>query len=84
MSSFATQTEPRAERVRCTDEELIVALADGRTLSVPLHWFPRLASATSSARSQYELLGDGEGVHWPALDEDISVRGLLAGNKSVT
>ena len=82
MSSSSPQTEPRAERVRCTDKELIVALADGRTLFVPLNWFPRLASATSSARSQYELLGNGEGIHWPALDEDVNIAGLLAGRKS--
>lgn len=81
MSSSSPQTEPRAERVRCTDEELIVALADGRTLFVPLNWFPRLASATSSARSQYELLGNGEGIHWPTLDEDVNIAGLLAGGK---
>ena len=81
MSSSILQPEPQAERVRCTDEKLIVALADGRTLFVPLDWLPRLASATSLARSQYELLGDGQGIHWPALDEDISIAGLLAGGK---
>jgi hypothetical protein len=82
MSSLALQTDPRAEHVRCTDEELVVGLADGRTLSVPLAWFPRLANALPADRADYELMGDGEGIHWPILDEDISVRGLLAGNPS--
>ena len=79
MSSSAPQIEPRAERVDCTDDELIVTLVDGRALSVPLTWFPRLASATSTARAQFELLNDGQGIHWPAVDEDISVAGLLNG-----
>lgn len=82
MSSLALQIEPRADRIRCTDDELIVELADGRTLSVPLAWFPRLASATPGARSQFELLGDGQGIYWPTLDEDISIVGLLAGKPS--
>lgn len=84
MSSSAPKTEPRAERVRCTEDELIVGLADGRTLFVPLNWFPRLASATAFARSQYELLGDGQGIHWPILDEDIEIAGLLTGASPVT
>ncbi|MEO1247060.1 MAG: DUF2442 domain-containing protein [Pseudomonadota bacterium] len=79
MSSSAPQLEPRAERVDCTDDELLVTLADGRALSVPLTWFPRLASATSAARTQFELLNDGQGIRWPALDEDLSVAGLLDG-----
>lgn len=83
MSSLALQVEPRAEHVQCTDDELVVALTDGRTLSVPLAWFPRLASASAQQRDQLELLGDGSGIHWPALDEDISVLGLLAGNPSL-
>ncbi len=82
MSSLALLTEPRAEHVRCTEDELIVQLSDGRMLSAPLAWFPRLASAPSHMRSVFELLGDGQGIHWPELDEDISVLGLLAGNRS--
>ncbi len=81
MSSSAPQHEPRAEHVHCTDDELIVTLADGRTLSVPLTWFPRLTSATPAARSRCELLGDGRGIHWPELDEDISIAGLLVEGK---
>lgn len=83
MSSLALQVEPHAEQVRCTDDELIVVLTDGRSISVPLAWFPRLVNASMQQRAQYELLGDGSGIHWPAIDEDISVLGLLAGNPSV-
>ena len=83
MNSSALQIEPRAKHVHCTDDELVVALSDGRTLSVPLTWFPRLASATPAARSRFELLGKGQGIHWSALDEDISVAGLLAGKPAV-
>lgn len=81
MSSLAANPV-LATSVRCTDDELIVFLADGRTLAVPIVWFPRLAKAEPSARADYELLGQGEGIHWPALDEDISVAGLLAGRPS--
>lgn len=83
MSSLAHQFEPRAEHVQCTDDELIVVLIDGRTLSVPLAWFPRLAEASAQQRAQYELLGGGSGIHWPSIDEDVSVLGLLVGNPSV-
>jgi len=62
---------------------LVVALRDGRTISVPLAWFPRLVHADSESLANYELLGDGEGIHWSSLDEDISVAGLLAGRPSV-
>ena len=83
MSSLALKSEPRAEHVHCTEDELVVVLTDGRTLSVPLAWFPRLASASARQRSKYELLGNGSGVHWPMLDEDISITGLLMGNPSI-
>ncbi|HET7570057.1 MAG TPA: DUF2442 domain-containing protein [Gammaproteobacteria bacterium] len=82
MSSLATDAIPRAEHVRCTDEELVVSLTDGRNLSVPLVWFPRLAKASPSQRKDYELLGGGEGIYWPQIDEDISVAGLLLGRQS--
>jgi len=74
---------PRAVGVSCTDDELCVVLADGRSLTVPIIWFPRLANASASQRAAFELLGDGEGIHWPELDEDLSVSGLLAGRRSV-
>jgi len=70
---------PRARAVRCTDTDLVVTLADGRVLSVPLSWFPRLARADAAQRARFEWIGDGEGMHWPGLDEDLSVAGLLAG-----
>ena len=72
-----------ASTVKCTEDELIVSLSDGRKLSVPIVWFPRLANATPSERADYELLGNGEGIHWAQVDEDISVAGLLAGKRSV-
>jgi hypothetical protein len=59
-----------------------VGLADGRVIKVPLVWFPRLTNASSAARYKWELLGDGEGIHWPDLDEDLSVEGMLAGNRA--
>ncbi len=83
MNTLALRSEPRAERVHCTEDELVVVLTDGRTLSVPLAWFPRLVSASARQRSKYELLGNGSGIHWPMLDEDISISGLLMGNPSV-
>ena len=62
---------------RVTDDELIVDLKDGRTISVPLAWFPRLLHGTAAERCNWELLGDGEGIHWPDLDEDLSIDGLI-------
>ena len=77
MSSLVVEARPRAVEVSVTDDELRVVLADGRALSVPLAWFPRLLHATSAQRQRFELLGDGEGIHWPDVDEDLSVAGLL-------
>lgn len=79
MNTRAVEVFPLAQTVRFTDHELIVSLVDGRTLTVPLVWFPLLADATPAQLRQYELLGDGEGIHWPELDEDLSVEGLLLG-----
>lgn len=72
-----------ATKVECTDDEIILHLADGRKLSAPIIWFPRLASASATERNVYELIGNGEGIHWPNLDEDISVAGLLTGKPSI-
>ncbi|MDB5972711.1 MAG: hypothetical protein JWQ90_5161 [Hydrocarboniphaga sp.] len=83
MSSLVLEVAPRAMEVVCSDDELRVSLTDGRWLSVPLAWFPRLAHASAAQRAQYELLGEGQGIHWPAVDEDISVLGLLAGQASI-
>lgn len=62
-----------------TDDTLTIELTDGRSVSVPLAWFPRLAHGTHAERARWEVIGDGEGIHWPDLDEDISVEGLLLG-----
>ena len=77
-----TAGQALAQDVRVTEDALIVDLADGRTVSVPLAWYPRLAHGTSDERTQWRLIGRGEGIHWPALDEDISVQSLLAGRGS--
>jgi hypothetical protein len=63
-----------------TEDELTVSLVDGRRVSVPLAWFPRLLHATPEQRSNWQLLGDGEGIHWPDVDEDLSVAGILRGS----
>jgi hypothetical protein len=65
--------------VAVTDSELIVKLADGRTLTAPLSWYPRLANADPDERARWEFTSRDEGIHWPELDEDISIEGLLAG-----
>lgn len=65
-----------------TDDTLAVDLVDGRTISVPLSWYPRLVRGTAEERSDWRLIGKGEGIHWPSLDEDIGVEGLLAGKAS--
>ena len=79
MSSSVVEVTPLAQDVHITEDELVVPLIDGRTISVPLAWFPRLLHATPEQRARFELLGDGEGIHWPEVDEDISVAGLLRG-----
>jgi Protein of unknown function (DUF2442) len=79
MSSLVVETRPRASEVTVSDDELIALLADGRRISVPLTWFPRLLHGGQLERQNFELLGEGEGIHWPDLDEDLSVAGLLMG-----
>lgn len=79
MSILTVELRPQASTVKCTDQAIIVELVDGRTVSVPLAWFPRLLQATQAQRGHWVLLGDGEGIHWPEIDEDISVAGLLKG-----
>ena len=71
-----------AEKVVVNAESLIVDLSDGRVLSVPLAWYPRLLHGTRAELQRWRLIGRGSGLHWPALDEDISVEGLLRGAKS--
>ena len=80
MSTLAVETHPLAQAVEFTDDDLIVSLVDGRKVTVPLIWFPRLAEATKTQLENYELLGDGEGIHWSEIHEDLSVAGLLRGD----
>ncbi len=82
MATLVTDHDVLAVEITFTEQALQVSLDDGRMISVPLAWYPRLLNATPSERIQYELIGDGEGIHWPSLDEDISVEGLVAGRRS--
>jgi hypothetical protein len=78
MSTLASKPVADAVDVACTAEELVVTLADGRRVSAPLTWFPRLLGATPAQRAKWRLIGKGVGIHWDDVDEDISVRSLLA------
>ena len=75
--STSKANEARAEKVKVTINSLIIYLVDGRKLEVPLAWFPRLCKANPAQRKQYRLIGNGIGIHWPKVDEDISVEGLF-------
>ena len=75
-------TTPKALAVVVTDDTLTVDLEDGRTISVPIGWYPRLANGTPEERNDYQISGAGYGIHWPQLDEDIGVEGLLLGKPS--
>lgn len=83
MSTLAIEIQvPYAEDVTVTQEALNVDLSDGRTISVPVAWFPRLLYSTQKERDNWRLIGRGHGIHWEEIDEDISVEGLLAGKPS--
>ena len=83
MSTSGTELgSAAAKRVTITEDTLAVDLADGRTIAVPLAWFPRLMHGSEAERLNWRLIGHGEGIHWPSLDEDISVESLLAGRRS--
>ena len=84
MASLAETetTDIRVRTVSVTDYELIVGLMDGRTIAVPLAWFPRLLNASPEQRSHWELAGAGYGIHWPDLDEDLNTEGLLRGARA--
>jgi Protein of unknown function (DUF2442) len=83
MNSLAVETqEPRAQQVTVTDEALTVDLVDGRTLIIPLVWFPRLWHGTAAERGKFEILSDGAFIHWPDLDEDLSIAGMLTGRRT--
>jgi hypothetical protein len=79
MNISAKVTDERVLDVRFDEASLIVDLMDGRTISVPLTWYPRLANATSTQRENWEKAGAGYGIHWPEIDEDLSTEGLLRG-----
>ena len=83
MSSFTANNEIAfAKQVIVTGDTLSVDLDDGRTISLPLSWYPRLLNGSKKERKNYRLIGRGEGIHWPDLDEDISIAGLLEGKPS--
>jgi hypothetical protein len=81
-SSEINLQEPRAQRVAVSEDALAVDLVDGRTIIVPLIWYPRLWHGTQEERNHFEIFGDGAFIHWPNLDEDLSATGLLAGRRS--
>jgi hypothetical protein len=81
-SSGLDVQEARAELVSVSDEAISVDLVDGRTVIVPLVWFPRLWHGTKQERNRFEIFGDGAYIHWPDLDEDLTVAGLLEGRRS--
>ncbi|MGF1535938.1 MAG: DUF2442 domain-containing protein [Elainellaceae cyanobacterium] len=82
MTTLTLEAEPLASQIRTTDEKLIVDLTDGRSLAIPLSWYPRLLHASPTERQNWQLLGDGYAIEWIDLDEHIGVEGLLAGRQS--
>jgi hypothetical protein len=82
MTTLILETEPIASFVCVTDDKLIVDLADGRSISVPLVWYPRLMHASPAERQNWQLLGDGYAIEWTDIDEHIGIEGLLAGRRS--
>ena len=84
MASLVDSETPdiRIRSVAVTEDELVVGLMDGRTIVVPLAWFPRLVAASPDQRARWELAGAGYGIHWPELDEDLSTEGLLRGARA--
>src|SRR2546423_15036448 len=84
MTTSLTETDDRAVEATVTESDIVVRLTDGRTISVPLAWFPRLLAASPAERAQFELIGDGIGLHWPSLDEDLSVAGMGRGVRPQT
>ena len=79
MGILALRADERVEAVSFTQDSLVVSLKDGRVISVPLTWYPRLLEATPAARQKWQISGAGYGIHWPELDEDLSTEGLLRG-----
>jgi len=79
MATSARTADERVAGVTCDEDRLVVDLMDGRTIAVPLAWYPRLFNATPEQRAHWELAGGGYGIHWPDIDEDLSTEGLLRG-----
>lgn len=83
MSTLAIElSAPEAQDIAITEDSLVVELSDGRTISAPIVWYPRLLHGTLKERNNWRLIGKGEGIHWPDLDEDISVENILFGKPS--
>ena len=82
MTTLTLEVDPIAVEVTVTDKKLFVELEDGRSIAVPLEWYPRLLHGTVEERQNYQLLGDGYAIEWPDLDEHIGIEGLLAGRRS--
>jgi hypothetical protein len=79
MNTAVILQEAKIKEVRVTEDTITAVLVDGRTISVPLAWSWRLSEATPKQRAHYEIIGDGQGIHWPDIDEDISAEGMLHG-----
>ena len=79
MGTLALDADARVESVDFSEDFLVVSLKDGRRISVPIEWYPRLVRASESERSNWEICGGGYGIHWPEIDEDLSTEGLLRG-----
>jgi hypothetical protein len=82
MTTLTLEIDPVAVAVTVTDKKLVVELEDGRSISIPLEWYPRLLHGTEEERQNYQLLGDGYAIEWSDLDEHIGIEGLLAGRRS--
>lgn len=83
MNTLVTEIQvAKGENISVSEDALTLDLADGRTISLPLAWYPRLLHGTAEERNDWEWIGDNEGIHWPKLDEDISVEGIIAGRRS--
>jgi hypothetical protein len=82
MTTLTLETDPVATNVQVTDDKLIVDLFDGRSIIIPLSWYPRLMHGIQQERNHWQLLGEGYAIEWPDLDEHIGIEGLLAGRRS--
>ena len=82
MSTLVLEHDCLIQEVQFTEDSFVTHLDDGRSISVPLTWYPRLFNGNRQERENHELIGEGEGIHWPDLDEDVSVEGIIAGRQS--